>query len=358
MKLDCRNPSSCQTGFTLVEIMVGLAIGLLATIVIVQVMSVFENQKRVTTGTSDAQVNGSIALYDITRELQPAGFSIMPVSASSTPFDCTIIIPPPVGAAKDIKNLSPVTIVDGGLVSDTITIRYGNSTLGGVPSIIKTAPLGKDVTLASSFGCKKDDITLVTNGNTCVLSTVDIVQNTTTITLKDDPTPAATTGASLACLGGWVETTFGVLGDNLTKADFNQAPISIVAGIVNLQAQYGIAQAGLSVSDTKFNQIDKWVDATGVWANPSVANRNMIKAVRIAVVARNAKRDTQVVTNACSSFVGLSPSGLCAWEGTADSPAPSIDLTANGDWQRYRYRVFETIIPIRNIIWSKESIGS
>jgi len=30
-----------------------------------------------------------------------------------------------------------------------------------------------------------------------------------------------------------------------------------------------------------------------------------------------------------------------------------INLTTIEDWQRYRYRVYETIIPLRNIIWSK-----
>ena len=72
-----------QAGFTLVEIMVGLAIGMLATIVIMQVLSVFETQKRTTTGTADAQTNGNIALYNIERELQMAGYSLIPVGLPS-----------------------------------------------------------------------------------------------------------------------------------------------------------------------------------------------------------------------------------------------------------------------------------
>ena len=40
-----------QAGFTLIELMVGMAIGLLATIIIMQVMSLFEAQRRTTTGS-------------------------------------------------------------------------------------------------------------------------------------------------------------------------------------------------------------------------------------------------------------------------------------------------------------------
>jgi type IV pilus assembly protein PilW len=42
--------------------------------------------------------------------------------------------------------------------------------------------------------------------------------------------------------------------------------------------------------------------------------------------------------------------------GSGASPAPAIDLTANADWQRYRYRVYETIIPLRNMIWSRNTL--
>ena len=45
-------------GFTLVELMVGVLIGLIGTVVIFQVFAVSEGQKRTTTGGSDAQQNG------------------------------------------------------------------------------------------------------------------------------------------------------------------------------------------------------------------------------------------------------------------------------------------------------------
>jgi len=65
-----------QRGVTLVELMVGLVIGLLATLVIAQVAIVFEGQKRSTTGGSDAQLNGALALQTLQRDIQLSGYGI------------------------------------------------------------------------------------------------------------------------------------------------------------------------------------------------------------------------------------------------------------------------------------------
>ena len=48
-------------GFSLIEIMVGLVISMLAIIVVLQVFSVFEARKRVVSNGGDAQTNGTLA---------------------------------------------------------------------------------------------------------------------------------------------------------------------------------------------------------------------------------------------------------------------------------------------------------
>src|SRR3990167_3252715 len=63
-----------NTGFSLVEIMVGMVIGLISTIIVMQVFATFEGQKRTTTGGSDAQTNGGVGLYTIERDMRMAGY--------------------------------------------------------------------------------------------------------------------------------------------------------------------------------------------------------------------------------------------------------------------------------------------
>ncbi len=351
MEPNSRRSPSYQAGFTLMEIMVGLTIGMLATVVIIEVIYVFEAQRRTTTGTADAQTNGGIALYSIGRELQLAGYPLVPVTDS--PLECTTLTINSIAATPE--RLSPVTIADGVVgagvnasPSDTITIRYGTSPMGGVPTLINAAPTGNDANVDTNLGCQAGDITLINLGTTCAMSSVinPWVVVTKKVTLTD---PAgANAGANLACLGTWNEITYAVNNGNLERNG-----VASVAGIVNLQAQYGVSALANS------NQVTQWVDAGGgTWGAPTVANRNRIKAVRIAVVARNAKMEpAAAVTAACSSTTTAAPTGLCAWEGSVASPAPTIDLSAgDANWQRYRYRVFETIIPLRNMVWSKDTL--
>jgi type IV pilus assembly protein PilW len=349
-----------QSGFTLVELMVGLAIGMLATLVVMQVFSVFEVQKRTTTGTADAQTNGNIALYQVTRDLQVAGYGLEPIGLAGTPdsaLECATVINGADAAASGVISISPVTIVEGGNNSDTITIRYGNTLNGGIPTKITAAVVAtptNDVSVASNLACEGNDVVLVINGANCALTRVSSgVQAVKTLSFYDDR--AITAGiaaldARVSCLGFWSEVTYSVANGNLMRG-----AEPVVAGIVSIQAQYGISAVAND------NQIIDWVDATGVtWANPTVANRNRIKAVRIAIVARNATREPNVVTEACSSRVDPDPSGLCAWDATTtpqNSQAPLINLGAsNADFGHYRYKVFETIIPLRNVIWSKSTL--
>ena len=52
-----------QSGMSLVELMVGMAIGLIGITIITHLYLVNEKYKRSTTGSGTAQVNGAIALY-------------------------------------------------------------------------------------------------------------------------------------------------------------------------------------------------------------------------------------------------------------------------------------------------------
>jgi type IV pilus assembly protein PilW len=351
MNVNYKRSSLIQAGFTLVEIMVGLVIGMLVALVIVQVLSIFEGQKRATTGTADAQTNGAISIYNIGRELQLAGFPLMPTGvagSADSPLECTTTT----YGATGITSINPVSITDG--TSDTVIIRYGNSRSGGVPTPIG-AIAGKSATVTNNFGCQDGDIALISSGATCALRRLALatdspkgVVTTTTINLHNTEADltAAHIGSDISCLGIWNTVTYAVNNGNLER---NGVPV--VAGVVNLQAQYGISATANS------NQVTSWVEPSGAtWAAPTVANRNLIKSVRIAVIARNTKIEPYTITAACSSTTAASPTGLCAWTGSVASPAPTVDLSAGASWDRYHYRVFETIIPLRNMVWSRETL--
>ena len=79
-RINARAPRALQSsraaGFSIVEVLVGMTIGLIGMIIMMQVFVAAEGNKRNTTGTDDAQNNGSVALYGLQTEMRHAGYGI------------------------------------------------------------------------------------------------------------------------------------------------------------------------------------------------------------------------------------------------------------------------------------------
>ncbi len=70
------NKAARHLGFTLVEVMVAMVIGLIGILIVLQVFSTVESQRQATTGSGDAQNNGAIALHSLQRDVRQAGYGI------------------------------------------------------------------------------------------------------------------------------------------------------------------------------------------------------------------------------------------------------------------------------------------
>lgn len=354
------NSRQAQHGFSLIEIMVGMLIGLLCTIVIMQVFAGFEGQKRRTTSSADAQINGAIAFYTVERDIRMAGYGFGDAELSCsnlyTYFDNGSATPGPLPGFST----TPVIITDGGTGPDAISIQYATSATGALGTTLRsTMPQSSsELNVNSTYGCATNNMVLVSQGDNCTLMQLTQVQDAA-LKLQHNPGgtpsynppeayqntnswPAYTTGAKVSCMGNILSRTYAVNGSTLVPSA-TLTPLG--NSIVNIQAQYGIAPASSQ-------QVNEWVDATGAWASPTAANIKRIKAIRLAIVARSTQREKENVSTACSSTTAAKPQGVCAWEGSATYPAPTIDLSNIPDWQRYRYKVFETIIPLKNVIWA------
>jgi type IV pilus assembly protein PilW len=350
LKFYCR----LQAGFSLVELLVGLIIGLLASLVVMQTFSVFEGQKRTTTGNSDAQVNGSIALYTIQRDIQSAGYGLASFSTFNNILNCsgTTVDHDGNGATPSI-GISPVRVTDGGSGSDSIRIRYAEdaaTSTSGIQMRISNVS-GANIVVPNNLGCKNQDVAFITDGTACNLTRV----NDTNLDAapNDEITVLNAAGAVpdgvIACIGRWNQFIYRIVNNQLQRNDGRETTDTpIIDDIVNMQIQYGISNAAGS------DQIVAWVDPVGSWAAPSVPDRNRIRAIHLAIVARNGLPEKTDVTQPCTTAKGTANNGPCAWD-DSDVPgaAPVIDLSADANWKRYRYRAYDTIVPLRNMIWSK-----
>jgi type IV pilus assembly protein PilW len=236
--------------------------------------------------------------------------------------------------SPDVDALYPISITNGAAgASDTITVRYSNppGTTIPLPTSIVAPVSATQLQVSSNYGCTLGDIAVVVRNNgSCSSSRVtstaaQLNANSTELRLASVNAAQMPNGARLTCIG----SVYSVVGFTVAGNELTRNGTAILSEIVNLQAQYGIT--GSTSAAIKGNQITQWVDA-GALANP-----NRIRAIRVAVVARNNQLEKTNVTAAAP----------ISWTG-----GPAINLNANADWQRYRYRVYEAIIPIRNLAFS------
>ena len=116
-----------ERGFTLVEVLVGMAVALIGMVMMVQAMQVWEGRKRTTATGSDAQVAGSIALFSLERDIKMAGYGF----GNAVAMNCTVSAYDSTRAAPGTFTfpMVPVLINDGAAgAPDTITVLYGSGT--------------------------------------------------------------------------------------------------------------------------------------------------------------------------------------------------------------------------------------
>ncbi|MDP2827755.1 MAG: PilW family protein [Sulfuricellaceae bacterium] len=369
-------------GFSLVEIMVGLGIGMLAMIVMMQVFSAFEGQKRTTTGGADAQSNGAVALYMVERDVKMAGWgmdSSIYASCNVTYSYCdgTAVCGGDTGAISDLSFAS-VRVTDGGANPDTLAIQYfadpdfNSFRIPANTTLRSSMPQSSsELNVTSTSGCVDGGMVLVQQGGNCTLMKITTIQGTALkiqhnpgaggeynppVNFQNDNNwPAYTQGARLSCFAAAPSAavfqriySVNATTRSLQKTDTTVTPVitdeAMASEIIDLQVQYGIAPIGVAPANQKINE---WANATGIWANtattPTVANWKRVKAVRVAMVARSSQYEKPDTSGVCST--------------TSDAAAWSTWATFNttnypSDWKCYRYKVFETTIPLRNILWA------
>lgn len=369
-----------QRGFGLIEVMVAMLIGMLASIVIFQVSSVSERQKRTTTGSADAQTNAAFVLYAIERDAKMAGFGLEADTLAGCKKIYSYFNDGSLESSVGAYTLpAAISLTNGaGNASDTIQIVYYSNPSDdnfAIPSSATletalTAP-GNDIVVNSTSGCVKGGLALLQQviegqeDKCTVVQVTDINYGTSTIThtpgapptynpsvayMTANTWPTYKKGDVLRCGVSVSPTTRTYSLDSLTnelKAEDSAAgggAQPIASNIVTLQAQYGVADAG----STAVNRADQWTDATGNWAKGTLAigdgNGKRIKALRVAVVARSSEYE-KPEGNACTTTTSDMVDNWSTW----------ADLSAVKnlpDWQCYRYKVVETVIPLRNVIWA------
>ena len=352
-----RSPySSSVRGFSLVEIMVAMLIGMFGIIIMMQVFALFEGNKRTTTSGGDAQNNGAIALYGVQRDVRSAGYGLSAYNL----LGCSLTR----GGIVLTNSLSPMTINPpnipaGDANTDTLLVIAGNSNNSTEGDTIVTQTSNTDLFMQAGVSFTVGDRVIAlpkTRPAPCnmVLDTVNAIAA---------PTVTVATGAAGLATGSLIDLgptpqviAYAIRGGNLTLCDFmvndcsaaasvNDTTIwvPIASNIVSLRAQYG-----KDASAPMVGILDSYDQVTPSAAGGFTVNCAWVRvpAVRMALLARSTQYEKpDPTTNA-----PVTPNVL-TWAGSASATPIAFDLSANAGWQNYRYNVLETTIPLRNMIW-------
>ncbi|MDI1349238.1 PilW family protein [Aquabacterium sp.] len=371
-----RTPHTPAHGFTLVELMVGMALALITTVIIAQVVVNAEGQRRTTSSGSDAQVNGSVGLYTVSRDVQGAGYGLISHSAA---LGCPITAK--YGSAATLAlTLAPVTItVNANGVPTLRTFSSGRSSFS-VPMVVKAnhAAVDTSFTVNSSTGVSNGDTMMAIPGtwsstNWCTVfqvagSGANVLSSTVvpnvTVTAGWNPASTAslmpTTGypadtSYLVNLGSIVLREYTVASENLVMRELQAtgtwgADQVLASGIVAMRVMYG-----KDTSAPKDGVVDQFDTTTPTTAD----DWSRVLSVRIAVVARSEVREKDAVTTTdpvwdVGTATTVSGTAACSTGSsrqclTLTIPKPNATDT---EWQHYRYKVYDTVVPLRNVVWS------
>ena len=402
---------SLTSGFTLIEVLIAMVIGIIGIVVMMQTFAVSEGFKRTATSGTDAQVNGAVAMYMLEREIRVAGYGMngyLPaIGAAPNNTYCSSIRVwnSATGTGKDMRilpfEINPAGIPAGDPSTDVIVIGFGNSdsVVAGVQADQAATTLDDFVINSGRDGFRQGDLvvgvqpgTLATDPASCVLHEMTTASNvagtcgqtastnfkhgTTSYKnayqlcnlvtprfnasagIKDSggalvPPIKLASGGQLFNLGNPSLKAYAIRGGNLTWCDLLTSDCANVANyivavndIVSLRAVYG--RDTTAVQDF---QVDVW-DRTAI---PTLADSARVMAVMLEIVARSGLKEKPTTGAVCDALTDSTrPDKVQDWIGGSIAGAgidvnPS-NLPAN-DWRCYRYKLYQTRVPIRNMSW-------
>ena len=376
-------PRTGLRGFTLVELMVAVALGMALTLALATVMIRHDSGKRTVISTNDLSLTSSYVSFSLDRELRSAGSGFTQDSRNT--FGCLLRaaragaqilpratpFPAPFNGVPQQVRLAPLLVHAGVGTggSDVLAVATGSSGLGEAPIQVQLgSSTANDVRLTNTLGLRADDLVLVAEegvgcmvqqvttpfaggadqllsfGGSYAKAEIDSLQlisfsaaNTAFVSLLGNATGNR---PMLRLFGVGANATLFSL--DMLQLDGTDTAQPVIDGVVDLRALYGV-----DTSVPADGTIDAWVAPTAVGftaaalSDGSLAAHDRllaILAVRVGIVLRSDRIEREEV----------SPATLTLF---ADLPVAQQHTHAiAADQRRQRFRTVEFTVPLRNLM--------
>jgi type IV pilus assembly protein PilW len=381
-----RPVTSRAQGFSVVELLVSVAIGMLALVFATRLITGSEQSKQSALGGSDSMQNGMLAMFSISGDAQQAGYGLNDpiLIGCNTRFTDSggFALATAMRGGATVRPLAPAIIASNGSDPDVISLYSGSSLTGtGTLRVVSDYFGGTrlNVDRIPSYGFDMGDVIVVApeqRGGDCALAQISerpgsepyvMVAGGADFRYNDGALGPQFKGsaARIFNLGPASSLSFhtwsvanGFLRLRSTDmAGSGAAPATVADNIVSIKAQYGFDTRTGNAFETRLAaRIGRWsatmIDADGSGVSGDAGDYEHLVALRIAVVARSKTRERPGAGGACSA-TSEPPTLFASSEPVDVAPVPvTVNVAVAGDgadWRCYRYRVFETIVPLRNL---------
>ena len=347
-------------GLSLVELLVATLITLIGLLVITQVFAVYEGWKRTTTGVAQTQESGLIGAFAIEQDLRNAGFGLIGVDCTSISnyhakaANNSVLLPAkPLMIAqeeKDEKDKAPH--------NDRIDVLYSTSAFANVDVRLQREidDSAADLYVNNDLGFVTGDLILLgSDGGACSILQFSGKDRDAEVTLLPNVTSSGNARLLPHLPGDAIRWNPPEGTNSLSGLHYGVGTRVLNLGQALVSHRYYVKDETLrmdelNVSDGSVSTFDLVPGVVGLRAAclPAAACSKSTTAVRFGLIVRSGSREKEAVTQQEVKVVERKAS-IAFWPG---EDAPTFDLGSNDEALHYRYRVFHTIVPLKNIIWN------
>lgn len=337
-----------RSGFSLVELMIGLVIGLLVSLAAASSLRTFSGSQRQGTVTGSGQINATTALGAIKNDVATAGLGFFD---GKLPLCDKLNLSVGTSKALDGTAFTPLRLTRT-LGNDQLDVLYGSDVAGGANLPLAGPSDGSSSENLSSLPAVVGQAVLLAPAGTglCTVrsvtataaATVDTPQLLTFAAAGAHNQAAFSTApdyaaqARVTLLGTLRWHRYRIADGNLVlEQPLDGSSAVLVRNVVGFRAEYGVAAAGGST-------LQAWQDAGDAgWGTLTTSSLGRVRAVRLGLLVRGAQREKADSSGNCSASA-TKPTLF------GETIEPDVD-----DWPCYRFRSVTVVVPLRNLVWGQ-----
>ena len=345
--------NTTERGTSLIDVLVGLVVGLLSMVIVHQAFIAVDTVRRNAASVADAQSGGAFALFTMASQIGNAG------AGTAVAARWLDTCPATADIATTLRPVD-VLITDGGAAdrTDSLVIRQALAPIIATPAAFASAAAAGAafrVETPDGFFAVGDRVVAISRTGACVMTQLTAVGSAVAgvVALAHSPVnidlPVTSVLLNLGPSGRASLLRYDAAAGALRSTDLanGDAPVPLTSNIVNVKFQYCIDSDGDGT-------LDAWTSAgaSGSFA-PAVllaaprATLERIKAIRVGIIVREERID-RALTRAYHWVLFD-----CELDDKSACPGRLEGTIAGSPGGGYRYRTFETVVPLRNVIWNR-----